>query len=40
MQKEGEVIAVLPKKPVVGIVPKNEETKESENWRKWLDLIL
>ena len=40
MQKEGEVIAVLPRKPGGSIVPKNQTTKEAENWRKWLELIL
>jgi len=40
MQKEGEVIAVLPKKLGGSAVPEIKTKKEMENWRKWLELIL
>lgn len=39
MQKEGEVIAVLPKKGGGLSVPKNDVSKEVPIWKKWLNLI-
>jgi len=39
MQKEGEVIAVLPTKIVDKSVPENSVLSGFANWEKWLNLI-
>lgn len=39
MQKEGEVVAVLPNRAELGFVPSTDKDNEEVNWKKWLFLL-
>jgi len=40
MQKEGEVIVVLPKSMDLEVEPKDELVEDIPNWKKWVDLLM
>lgn len=39
MQKEGEVLAVLPKGNGNTFVPKEKDSAEVPNWKRWINLL-